>query len=190
MDCGEGKLVPASRPESCKPSGDSSRGVRHGRTQQPRIAWRLEENRWVAIGWDDFCAFRELFTPFRPLADVGSGVHYFVVCICAEEQTWNIIPHKYLVEPSGKLGADNFYGWNREEREDFNRLVAREFKPGEEERLRQIQAKGGPAMHPPRESLYPLVRALPFAPRPDSAAADFLDQVAAKPSHRQLDRAS
>jgi hypothetical protein len=45
-----------------------------------------------------------------------------VVCICAEEQTWNIIPHKYLVEPSGKLGADNFYGWNREEREDFNRL--------------------------------------------------------------------
>jgi hypothetical protein len=67
---------------------------------------------------------------FRPLADVGSGVHYFVVCICAEEQTWNIIPHKYLVEPSGKLGADNFDGWNREEREDFNRLmVAREFKP-------------------------------------------------------------
>jgi hypothetical protein len=116
-------------------------------------------------------------TPFRPLADVGSGVHYFVVCICAEEQTWNIIPHKYLVEPSGKLGADNFYGWNREEREDFNRLmVAREFKPGEEERLRQIQAKGGPAMHPPRESLYPLVRALPFAPRPDSAAVkDFAD---------------
>jgi hypothetical protein len=29
-----------------------------------------------------------------------------------------------------------------------------------------------------------------IAPRPDSAAADFLDQVAAKPSHRQLDRAS
>jgi hypothetical protein len=101
------------------------------------------------------------------------------------------IPHKYLVEPSGKLGADNFYGWNRHERENFNRLmVAREFKPGEEERLRQIQAKGGPAMYPPRESLYPLVRALPFARRPDSAAADFLDQVAAKPSHRQLDRAS
>jgi hypothetical protein len=92
------------------------------------LHWRPEENRWVAIGWDDFCAFRELFTPFRPLADVGSGVHYFVVCICAGEQTWNIIPHKYLVEPSGKLGADNFYGWNREEREDFNRLmVAREF---------------------------------------------------------------
>jgi hypothetical protein len=45
-------------------------------------------------------------------------------------------------------------------------------------------------MYPPRESLYPLVRALPFAPRPDSAAADFLDQVGAKPSHRQLDRAS
>jgi len=54
------------------------------------LHWRPEENRWVEIAWDDFCAFREFFTPFRPLADVGSGVHYFVVCICAEEQTWNI----------------------------------------------------------------------------------------------------
>jgi DNA-binding CsgD family transcriptional regulator len=49
------------------------------------LHWRPEENRWVAIWWDDFCAFRELFTHSGPLADVGSGVHYFVVCICAEE---------------------------------------------------------------------------------------------------------
>ena len=54
-------------------------------------------------------------------------------------------------------------------------MVAREFGPGEQERLRQIQAKGGPAMNPPREFFYPLVRALPFPPRANSAATDLLD---------------
>jgi hypothetical protein len=155
------------------------------------LHWRPEENRWVEVGWDDFGAFRALFTPFRPLAGVGPGVHHFVVCACGEEQTWNIIPHKYLVEPSGKIGRDNFYGWNREEREDLDRLmIAREFKPGEEERLRQIQGKGGPAMYPPRESLCPLVRALPYPSARDSAAIELLDAVAAGVSRSQLNRAS
>src|SRR5215472_8648132 len=125
------------------------------------LHWLPDENRWAGIDWDDFLAFRELSGPIRPLPGVAGGVHYFVVCICGEGQTFNIIPHKYLVEPNGKIGSDNFYGWNREEREDFNRLmVAREFKPGEEKRLRAIQEKGGSAMDPPHESLYQLVRAL------------------------------
>jgi hypothetical protein len=160
-------------------------------TKMRVLHWRPEENRWLEIDWDDFAAFRALFTPFRPLADVGPGVHYFVVCACGEEQTWNIIAHKYLVGPDGQIGRDNFYGWNREEREDFNRLmVAREFKPGEEERLRQIQAKGGFAMYPPRESLYPLVRALPFPPRKDSAATEFLDALAIGKSRTELQYAA
>jgi len=29
------------------------------------LHWRPEENRWVEIAWDDFCAFREFFTPSR-----------------------------------------------------------------------------------------------------------------------------
>jgi len=100
---------------------------------------------------------RELFVPFRPLSGVGGGVHYFVVCIVDDRQTVNIIPHKYLVEPNGKIGRDNFYGWNREEREDYNRLMlAGEFKPGDEARLQAIRAKGENAMDPPRESLYAL----------------------------------
>jgi hypothetical protein len=151
------------------------------------LHWRPEENCWVKIAWKDFCAFRALFEPFRPLAGVSAGVHYFVVCVCNDVQTWNIIAHKYLVEPSGKIGRDNFYGWNREEREDFDRLmVAREFKPGEEDRLRQIQVKGASAMYAPRESLYPLVRALPFPPRKESAATKFLDAVAAGTSRTEL----
>jgi hypothetical protein len=158
--------------------GDDSTRVLH---------WLPEEDRWVEIDWDDFAAFREFLTPFRPLPGVAGGVHYFVVCICGDGQTYNIIPHKYLVEPNGKIGRDNFYGWNREEREDFNRLMlAREFKADEEARLRAIQEKGGPAMYPPRESLYPLVRALPFPPGKNTAVIRFLDAVAAGKSRSQL----
>jgi hypothetical protein len=66
-------------------------------------------------------------------------------------------------------------------------MVAREFKPGEEVRLRAIQEKGGNAMYPPRESLYPLVRALPFPPAKNSAALHFLDAVAAGKSRSRLE---
>jgi hypothetical protein len=144
------------------------------------LHWQPENNRWTEVGWDDFLAFRECFVPFKPLLGLTAGVHHFVVCVCGEGQTFNIIPHKYLVEPNGKIGRDNFYGWNREEREDFNRLMlASEHKHGEEERLREIQKKGGKAMYPPKESLYSLVLALPFPPTKDCAAMDFLDRVAA-----------
>ena len=109
---------------------------------------------WTAPSWQGFSSRLRA----GRCSHVFGLLARFVVCACGEEQTWNIIAHKYLVGPDGQIGRDNFYGWNREEREDFNRLmVAREFKPGEEERLRQIQAKGGFAMYPPRESLYPLV---------------------------------
>jgi hypothetical protein len=154
------------------------------------LHWLPGENRWVEIDWDDFLAFREVTVPFRALPGVAGGVHYFVVCICDDGQTYNVIPHKYLVESNGKIGRDNFYGWNREEREDFSRLMlAREFKPHEEARLREIQEKGGNAMYPPRESLYPLVRALPFPPAKDSAAVHLLDAVAAGKSRSQLELA-
>jgi len=144
------------------------------------LHWKPGKNRWEEVGWDDFLAFREFLTPFKPLPGVTSGIHHFVVCVCGEGQTYNIIPHKYLVEPSGKIGRDNFYGWNREEREDFNRLmIASEHKPGERERLREIQEKGGKAMYPPKESLYSLVLALPFPPSKECAAIDFPDRVVA-----------
>jgi len=142
------------------------------------LHWRKEDNRWEEIRWDDFLAFRE-FVPFKPLPGIAGGVHHFVVCVCGDGQTYNIIPHKYLVEPTGRIGRDNFYGWNREEREDFDRLmIAREHKPGEYERLREIQKKGGKAMYPPQESLYSLVLGLPFPPSKRCAAIDFLDRVA------------
>jgi hypothetical protein len=149
-----------------------------------------EGNRWVEISWEDILAFREFMVPFKALPGVAGGVHHFVVCICGDGQTYNIIPHKYLIEPNGKIGRANFYGWNREEREDFNRLMlAREFKPGEEARLREIQNKGGDMMHPPHESVYPLVRALPFPPAKDSPAMRLLDAIVAGGSRSHIELA-
>lgn len=154
------------------------------------LHWLPERNRWEPIDWDAFLAFRELMVPFAPLPSVTGGIHYFVVVVADEEQTFNIIPHKYLVEPTGRIGADNFYGWTREEREDYSRLmIAQEFKVGEHERLRAIQEKAGNAMYPPKQSLYALAHALPAPPRESSAATQFLDAVAAGISRSELQRA-
>src|SRR6266404_1852982 len=110
------------------------------------LHWKPEKNRSEEVGWDDFLAFRAFFTPFKPLRRDKWHSPFRRLCVCGEGQTYNIIPHKYLVEPSGKIGRDNFYGWNRKEREDFNRLrMASEHKPGEREGLREIQEKGGKA---------------------------------------------
>jgi hypothetical protein len=151
------------------------------------LRWVPEDNRWIEVDWNDFLAFRGFMVPQAPLPGVTGGIHHFVVCVCGEEQTFNIIPHKYLVEPNGKIGADNFYGWTKEERDDYGRLmIAREEKPGDRERIREIQDKAGNAMYPPKESLYPLVRALPFPPGRKGAAIDFLDAVAAATTRTKL----
>ncbi|WP_148287939.1 hypothetical protein [Rhodopseudomonas sp. B29] len=150
---------------------------------QIALRWSPEDNTWVSVEWNAFLAFREFMTPFAPLPGVSAGIHYFVVCIFDEERTLNIIPHKYLVEPTGRIGPDNFHGWNREERDDYSRLmIARVEAPGDRERLEAIRKKAGNAIYPPKVSLYPLVRALPFPPANGSAAMSFLDAVAQEAS--------
>lgn len=154
------------------------------------LHWLPEKNRWEPIDWEAFMAFRAFNVPFEPPPGVTGGIHHFVVLVADEEQTFNIIPHKYLVEPTGQIGADNFYGWTREEREDYSRLmIAREFKIGEHERLRAIQEKAGNAMYPPKQSLYALAHALPVPPRENSAATRFLDAIAARRSRSELEQA-
>jgi hypothetical protein len=119
------------------------------------LHWLPEQDLWAEIDWNDFLAFRAFYVPFKRLPGVAAGVHYFVVCVCADEQTYNIIPHKYLVDPDGKISRDNFYGWNPEERDDYNRLMlVMKFGPGEAERLDRIRQKGAGAMDlPPNRSL-------------------------------------
>ena len=155
------------------------------------LHWLPDEDRWEEIDWDAFLAFRESMVPFAPLPGVNGGIHHFVVCVCDDKKTYNIIGHKYLVEPGGKVGRDNFFGWNKEDREDYERLVvATKEEPGDRERLNEIRDKAGNAMYPPKASLYPLVRAVPLPPEKGSAAIDFFDAVAAGVSRAELSRRS
>ena len=132
------------------------------------------EERWVEIGWDDWSAFRAITKPFRPPPGILCGIHYFVTCACGKGKTFNIVPHKYLVEPSGRIGRDNFRGWNREEREDFRRLsLLWELTPEEKARSQALADRAVNAMAPPPESIGPLARALPFPPAKNSLAAQF-----------------
>ena len=145
---------------------------------QQVLHWLPGEDRWELIAWDPWMAFRAIMEPFMPLPGVSSGIHHFIVCIHDDGAPVNLIAHKYLIEPDGRIGADNFAGLTRDEREDLNRLmIVREYGPGDEERLNEIRGKMGNVHYPPPESFYALVRVLPKSPLPESLAARFLDEL-------------
>jgi hypothetical protein len=90
---------------------------------------------------------RAVIGAWPPNAPANSGIHRFVARACDDKKTYNIIGHKYLIEPSGRIGRDNFYGWTKEDREDYDPLmVAWEEKPGDHERLNEIRDKAGNAI--------------------------------------------
>jgi hypothetical protein len=152
------------------------------------LHWLPDKNRWEPITWAAWTAFRGMFEPFVAIKGILGGIHYFVVCVLDEDATVNIIPHKYLIQPNGQIGPDNFNGWTKEEREDYSRLmVAREEKPGDAERLDEIRNKAGNAFYPPKESLYALANALPNPPIPGNPATLFLDAVAAGTTRMELE---
>ena len=47
-------------------------------------------------------AFRALQAPAVGLPGVSGGIHYFIVCIHDDRVPINPIPHKYLIEPTGR----------------------------------------------------------------------------------------
>jgi hypothetical protein len=144
---------------------------------QQALHWLSAEDRWELISWDAWSAFRAI-TPFASLPDVVGGIHYFIVCIHDDGVPINLIPHKYIIEPDGRIGSDNFAGLTRTERDDYSRiLLVREYGPGDEERLNEIRGKMGTVNYPPPGSFYPLVRALPRIPQQGSLAARFLEEL-------------
>jgi hypothetical protein len=66
-------------------------------------------------------AFRALQAPAGGLPGVSGGIHYFIVCIHDDRVPINPIPHKYLIEPDGTIGHNNFAGLTRQERDDYGR---------------------------------------------------------------------
>jgi hypothetical protein len=87
------------------------------------LHWKPEADRWEDIPYDKWMAFRGLGTPFVPLSGVTGGIHYFIVSIHDDGVAVNLIPHKYLIEPDGQIGRDNFAGLTRQEREDYQRIM-------------------------------------------------------------------
>jgi len=135
------------------------------------LHWLPIEDRWETISWDAWGAFRGILAPAVGLSGISGGVHYFIVCVHDDGVPVNLIPHKYMIDPDGRIGADNFAGLTKAERDDYNRIMlAREYAPGEEDRLNAIRQKMGHVYYPPRGSHSALLRALPKRPRLDSAA--------------------
>jgi len=128
------------------------------------LHWLPAEDRWEAISWDDWLQFRELKHPFMPLPEISGGIHYFIVCIHDDSTPINLIPHKYLIDPDGHIGSDNFAGLTAEERDDYNRIMMLpKYGPGDEDRLKEIRGKMGEIGNiyfPPTESFFALILGL------------------------------
>jgi hypothetical protein len=142
------------------------------------LHWSPEKERWEQISWSAWTAFRNLSEPFVPLPGISSGIHWFVVCIHDAGLPINLIPHKYLIERDGKIGPDNFYGWDREDRADYDRLmVSRAHTVADQKRLTEIRYRTGDAMYPPLESVPALKQMLPNSPERGSLAEEFLKEL-------------
>ena len=74
------------------------------------LHWLPQEDRWEAITWDAWSAFRGSLTPSIGLPGVLGGIHHFAVVVLDGTEPVNIIPHKYLIEPDGRIGRTNFGG--------------------------------------------------------------------------------
>jgi hypothetical protein len=153
------------------------------------LHWLPEEDRWEIVAWDDFRKFRGMDEWGRRSAQVGlhnvnGGVHHFVVCVYDYGDVpgdnelvflHNLIPHKYLINPDGSIGADNFCGETKEERAVLRDLMFKsEWSEHERQRYNEIQERHYPAVLPPRVSAPALLRMLRHRTYPRSAAEHFL----------------
>lgn len=142
------------------------------------LHWLPAEARWDLIPWSAWMSFRAIFDPFKPLPGITSGVHCFIVCIHGDDYVFNLIPHKYLIEPDGQIGPSNFMGWNKEDRADYERLMVRPtLTRTEEVRVREIQYRTSDSMYPPPNSALRLQNILPRPTKPGSPADKFLREL-------------
>lgn len=138
--------------------------------------WVPEKDEWEPISWEDWSGFRGIMQPSAELPGISGGIHHFIVCVLDDDGTVvNLIPHKYLVNVDGTIGADNFAGLTKDERKEYWELmIAKESREEDQRRLEEIHNKMGPPIQPPSESVEALKWALPNRPLRGSAAERFL----------------
>jgi hypothetical protein len=158
------------------------------------LHWIPGRNRWVEITIEEFATFVYHDQGVPEAVDAppgfGAGLHFIV--------TYNgdvdaIVPHKYLIEPSGKIARDNFAGWTKEEREYYERLawVEEHLSVDQQVRLDALIWKMRDAKRPAPETVRALKRmqslavanvARPAIKRPPTSARSCLLEPRPEPS--------
>ena len=145
------------------------------------LHWLADGQRWEEIRWKDWCAFREIEQPFRPLRGVNGGLHYFAVCAHDGTHTSQIFQHKYLIDPGGRIGSADFAGLTKKERAEYERLVSiLNTSAGEQKRLNEIHAKMMKGHALPPHVIVAIAGALKFPPAPGSEAEQLLASLGLK----------
>jgi hypothetical protein len=143
------------------------------------LHWLPDEDRWEPIAWADWKSRGfGIWVPdlcYRPDVPAGSVADHYVVVI--DDPPVNIMAHKYMIGPDGKVYAPD-YGLTDAEREDYERLglVLPEWNAAEKARIDEIREKAYPAIVPPRASIPALRRALE-SPTPGSRAEEFFRRL-------------
>lgn len=135
---------------------------------------------WKSISWNHWSAFRNISAEFKALQGVPAGVHYFVVIYFEDSQVFNIIPHRYKTDQEGKITGSGFDVLSRAERLEYNRIeLLLKPSPNELDALEKMRAKVYPEFLPPKDSVIPLIQALPGYPLEGKPAWRFLEDMGA-----------
>lgn len=141
------------------------------------LHWR--QGSWHPIDWDTWPHFTGWAKPWAPLPGVGTGEHYFVVCILSDGRLYNIIPHRYLVDSDGRIIGDVYFGvLTDDEIPHYKRLNERHYESPQTLPLSDDEQKDFDAIRdrlwrswlPPAEAMRELMRVVGAMPDEGDAA--------------------
>ena len=145
------------------------------------LHWDECRTSWTPLSWRDWVRFRGLDEGgLSLLAGAEAGEHYFVVCVLGDRgELCNVIPHRYVLSPDGRL-VHGFDGLGAAERDEFYRIQVLRLPTIEDlERYDELGSRGFAVNLPPPRTVQPLLRAMPGAAGAQHGAAcwDFLSAI-------------
>jgi hypothetical protein len=140
--------------------------------------WR--DGSWHLIeSWDAWLRFTGWQKPWNPLPNVGSGEHYFVVCVHEAGRFFNILPHRYLVDDVGRIVHEHYFSvLSPDEIERFKALNERYYESPQTHPLSETENKDFEAIRDrlwrswlaPAAAMRELLRVIPALPQEGDAA--------------------
>lgn len=150
------------------------------------LHWNEAARTWDKIAWCDFMRFKTFGDEFRPLAGIGAGNHWFVVCVVDDQQNlFNVLPHRYLIHHDGRIVDDGYFGvLSGAETKRYKALNKRHYQYPQIHPLNEKEQTEFDAIRdrlwrswlPPRDAAMMLIRDLPAFPTssPDRPGLAFL----------------